>query len=340
VASATTSPPDERTALVREIVADMFRRPRTAVVSLIIGEVRTDLTKTPRHATLLRNFSRDAGDKRTGRDLVGNKIDFGLDGKVAIVTGGGSRTPEIGNGRAAAILLARAGARVAVLDVDAGAAERTVEMISGEGGTAVAVTVDVGDEKSCGSAVREVRRELGPVYALVNNVGLEGPAGTVVDVDVDGWRAMFRVNVDSVLFMSRACVPEMEGNHAGVIVNMSSAAGLLGGNPRIAYAATKGTIPQLTRAMAAHHGVNGVRVNCVAPGMVYTPMVSSRGMSEETREQRRRRSLLQTEGTGWDVGNAVLFLCSDLSRWITGQTIPVDAGYTAGKEMPAPPVKS
>jgi len=86
----------------------------------------------------------------------------------------------------------------------------------------------------------------------------------------------------------------------------------------------------MTRAMASQHGAEGIRVNCVAPGLVYTPMVSSRGMSAEMREIRRRRSLLQNEGTGWDVGNAVLYLASDESRWVTGIILPVDAGATAG----------
>ena len=96
----------------------------------------------------------------------------------------------------------------------------------------------------------------------------------------------------------------------------------------------------MTRAMAAHHGREGIRVNCIAPGMVYTPMVYSRGngMSEELREARRKRSLLQTEGTGWDIGNGVLYLVSDMAKWVTGVIHPVDAGATAGSsESPSPP---
>ena len=87
----------------------------------------------------------------------------------------------------------------------------------------------------------------------------------------------------------------------------------------------------MTRAMAANHGPEGIRVNCIAPGMVYTPMVSAGGMSEDLREKRRKRSLLQTEGTGWDVGNAVVYLASEQSRWVTGIVLPVDAGTTAGQ---------
>ena len=109
-----------------------------------------------------------------------------------------------------------------------------------------------------------------------------------------------------------------------------SVAGLVGGHPSLLYPTSKGAVINLTRAMATHHGTEGIRVNCIAPGMVYTPMVYSRGMSPELRETRRQRSLLQTEGTGWDVGNAVRYLASDESRWVTCTILPVDAGATAG----------
>lgn len=124
----------------------------------------------------------------------------------------------------------------------------------------------------------------------------------------------------------------------GSIVNMSSAAGLVGGHPAILYATSKGAITQLTRAMAAHHGPDDIRVNCVAPGMVYTPMVVTRGMTPEMRELRKNRSPLKSEGTAWDVGAAVLFLVSPMARWITGVVLPVDGGYSsAGMPLPTPP---
>lgn len=114
------------------------------------------------------------------------------------------------------------------------------------------------------------------------------------------------------------------------IVNIASVAGLVGGHPSLLYPTSKGAVVNMTRAMAAQHGAEGIRVNCIAPGMVYTPMVYSRGMTPEMRETRRMRSLLQTEGSGWDVGNAVLYLVGDESRWVTGVILPVDAGATAG----------
>jgi NAD(P)-dependent dehydrogenase (short-subunit alcohol dehydrogenase family) len=105
-------------------------------------------------------------------------------------------------------------------------------------------------------------------------------------------------------------------------------AGLRGGHPNLLYATSRGGIAQMTRAMVANHGPDGVRVNCVAQSMVYTPMVYGRGMSEELRE-RRKGSLLQVEGTGWDVGTAVVKLTSEQARWLTGVVLPVDAGTTA-----------
>jgi NAD(P)-dependent dehydrogenase (short-subunit alcohol dehydrogenase family) len=112
-------------------------------------------------------------------------------------------------------------------------------------------------------------------------------------------------------------------------VNLASVAGLLGGSTGLLYQTSKGAVVNMTRGMATQHAAQGIRVNCVAPGMVYTPMVYARGMSEELRQARRNRSLLKTEGTGWDVGEAVVFLASEAARWITGVVLPVDAGTTA-----------
>lgn len=110
---------------------------------------------------------------------------------------------------------------------------------------------------------------------------------------------------------------------------LSSVAGLRGGHPTIAYLTTKGAIISLTKSMATSHGAEGIRVNAIAPGFVHTPMVSAQGLSDEDRERRKLATPLQTEGTGWDVGDAVLFLASDQSRWITGTVLPVDAGLTS-----------
>lgn len=262
---------------------------------------------------------------------------FGLDGKVAVVSGGGARPGPIGNGAAAAVLLARAGCAVAVLDVTAEHAERTCAMIGEEGGSAFPITCDVGVEEECRRAVEYVTAEAGSPSVLVNNVGIAGPPGSAVDVDLGRWEAGMRVNVQSMVMMSRFVIPGMVEGGVGSIVNVASVAGLLGGHPALLYATAKGAVVQLTKAMAAQHGASGIRVNCIAPGLVHTAMVDSRGLSEEMREARRQASPLKTEGTGWDVGSAILFLAGSLARWITGVVLPVDGGYSAAVPLPTPP---
>lgn len=128
--------------------------------------------------------------------------------------------------------------------------------------------------------------------------------GDATKLDLAGWDRDTRINLTSMVHMCRHAIPEMRRAGRGAIVNLSSVSGMLGGNPSLLYATTKGAIIQMTRAMAVHHGKEGIRVNCVAPGMVYTPMVRSRGggMSEEMRRARVEQNLLGTEGTAWDVG--------------------------------------
>ncbi|KAK6365350.1 hypothetical protein LTS17_011322 [Exophiala oligosperma] len=229
---------------------------------------------------------------------------FNFDGQVAIVTGAGSRlSGEIGNGRASAILLARQGAKVALLDRNVEWAKETKRMIDTEGGTSEVIEVDVTSEQSCKDAVAKTVDLFGAVDILVNVVGVGGAMGDATSVDLDAWDRDMRINVTSMVLMARAAIPEMRRTEkGGAIVNMSSVSGLLGGNPSLLYPTTKGAIIQLTRAMAAQHGPENIRVNCVCPGMVYTPMVRVRGMTAEMRQARINQNLLKSEGTGWDVG--------------------------------------
>lgn len=261
-------------------------------------------------------------------------------GKVAIVTGAGSRPAEgpiAGTGKATAILFAREGARVALIDQRPEWAEVTRQIIADEGGEAIVVEADVASDGSCRQAVERVLAQLGGLHVLVNNVGVTGPAGTAVEVDPEAWDQAMRINVGSMMLMSRHALPPMIAGGGGAIVNLASIAGLEGGHPSLLYPTSKAAVVGLTRSMAAHHGRAGVRVNCIAPGMVYTPMVAVRGMTPELRAARRARSLLQTEGTAWDVAAAAVFLASDAARWITGVVLPVDAGATAGNAYPLSP---
>ncbi len=249
-----------------------------------------------------------------------------LAGKVAIVTGAGSRAEGIGNGRAAAVLFAREGARVLLVDQQPEAAERTLAMIRSENGDAAVFAADVTRAADCRAMVEEAVRRWGRLDVLDNNVGIGG-RGTVVDVDEAEWELVMRVNVTGMMLASKHAIPAMAAGGGGAIVNISSISAL---RPRglTPYSASKGAVIALTRAMAVDHAPQGIRVNCIAPGPVYTPMVYAGGMSDELRERRRQASPLGIEGNGWDVGYAALFLASDEARYITGVVLPVDGGVT------------
>ncbi|KXN86222.1 hypothetical protein AN958_10366 [Leucoagaricus sp. SymC.cos] len=260
-----------------------------------------------------------------------------LSGRVAIVTGAGSRANGIGNGRAASVLLAEAGARVVCADLNLEWAQVTVDMITCEfdGNKAIAIQADVTQEDDCKRIVDTTLSTYGRLDILVNNVGVGGPMGTAVDVDPAKWARGLEINVTSMMLMSKFAIPAMckntrdEISGCGAVVNIASVAGMIGGSPMLLYPTSKGAIINMTRAMAFQHAPEGIRVNCVCPGMLHTPMVYSNPMTEDMREARRNRSLLKTEGNGWDTGAAVRFLASDEARWITGIVLPVDAGATA-----------
>ncbi|HTK91115.1 MAG TPA: SDR family NAD(P)-dependent oxidoreductase [Verrucomicrobiae bacterium] len=249
-----------------------------------------------------------------------------LAGKVAIVTGAGSRAEGIGNGRATAVVFAREGARVLCVDQSKDAAEATRAMIAGEGGEAAVFAADVTRSGDCRGMVEEAVRRWGRLDILDNNVGIGGRA-TVVEVEEGDWDHMMRVNVTSMMLASKHAIPAMAKGGGGAIVNISSISAL---RPRglTPYTVSKGAVIALTRAMAVDHAAQGIRVNCIAPGPVYTPMVYAAGMSPELRDQRRRASPLGIEGTGWDIAHAALFLASDEARYVTGVVLPVDGGVT------------
>ena len=233
-----------------------------------------------------------------------------LSGKVAVVTGAGALGDGIGNARAAAILMAEDGCNVVCVDRDVSLAQKTVEMIEVEGkGQAIAVQADVTSLEDCQRVISTTVQNYGRLDILFNCVGVGGATGTAVEVDMTEWAKSLEINVSSMVNMSKYAIPEMLKNdgsrgYKGSIINMGSVAGLKGGTPHLLYPTSKGAVINMTRAMAFHHGQEGIRVNCVCPGMVYTPMMYGGGMTPEAREARKNRSIMKTEGSGWDIGHA------------------------------------
>jgi len=164
----------------------------------------------------------------------------------------------------------------------------------------------------------------GRIDILDNNVGISVRAD-VLEVKEEDWDRGMAVNVKSIVLSAKYAIPEMKKAGGGSIINISSVAGLRA-NQSTPYTTSKAAIVGLTRSMAGDHGRDGIRVNCILPGLIYGPMTAPR-MDEEIRRKRKEAGALGTEGTGWDIGWAAVFLASDESRWITGVALPVDAGF-------------
>ena len=247
-----------------------------------------------------------------------------LKGKVAIVAGGGASGSVLGNGQATAILFAREGAKVLVADAVEERAQATVDIIQKEGGTASALRVDVSKAADCKAMVQAAVERYGRLDILDNNVGISVRAD-VLEVKEEDWDRVMAVNVKSIMLSAKYAIPEMKKAGGGSIINISSVAGLRA-NQSTPYTTSKAAIVGLTRSMAGDHGRDDIRVNCILPGLIYGPMTAPR-MDEEIRRKRKEAGALGTEGTGWDIGWAAVFLASDESRWITGVALPVDAGF-------------
>ena len=249
-----------------------------------------------------------------------------LEGKVAIITGAGSSGEGIGNGKAAAILMAREGAKVLLVDQMESRAQETLEIIKSEGGEASAFQGDMTRLDDCEAMAQAAIDRYGRVDILDNNVGISR-RGTVVEVSEEDWDHIMAVNVKTIVMCSKFAIPRMMEAGGGSIINISSIAGLRA-HSSTPYTASKAAVIGLTISMAADHGPDGIRTNCIAPGLVYTPMVAPR-MDDDLRQIRSSSAPLRTEGTAWDIGNAALFLASDEARWINGVVLPVDAGLVA-----------
>ena len=250
-----------------------------------------------------------------------------LEGKVAIVTGAGSSGPGIGNGRATSVLFTREGAKVLLVDAVIERAEETLAMIRDEGGDASVFQANVASADDCLRMVGAAVERYGRLDILDNNVGISR-RGTVVDVSEEDWDYVMAVNVKGIVLASPYAIPRMIETGGGCIINISSIAGLraLSTTP---YSTSKAAIIGLTMSMAADHGRDSIRVNCIAPGMVYTPMLAGR-MDDDLREWRKNAAPLGTEGTAWDIASAAVYLASDDARWITRRGAASGCGNDRG----------
>lgn len=247
--------------------------------------------------------------------------------KVALVTGAGSQDDgeSVGTGRAIAMVLAREGARVGLIDLHAERAERTRELIAAEGGDSFILTGDITIDAECARFVAQTVARYGELHILVNNaatMGCQGPLDSFAD---DEWDRVIAVNLKSAMLMSRHAVSAMIAAGGGSILNIASITGLRA-HGGAAYGPSKAGLIALTRELAILYGRQGVRSNAIAPGAIHTPMVSAL-VTPELRAARRRVAPLNVEGDGWDVALAALFLVSDDARFVTGVCLPVDGGY-------------
>lgn len=257
---------------------------------------------------------------------------FSLQGKVALVTGCGTLEQGWGNGKAIAVLLARQGARIFGVDLHLDAAEVTRKLIEDEGGEIEVMACDVTDSQQVQSMVKACIERFGRIDILINNVGRSEPGGPV-EMSEDIWQDQLDVNVTSAFLTCKYVLPVMENQGKGSVVNISSVAGFRYiGKPQVGYAAGKAALMQFTKTTAVIYAKRGVRLNCVAPGLMFTPLVErlankyAKGNYEEFVNHRHNQVPMGHMGDAWDVANAVLFLACDESRYITGQTLVVDGG--------------
>jgi NAD(P)-dependent dehydrogenase (short-subunit alcohol dehydrogenase family) len=247
-----------------------------------------------------------------------------LAGKVAVVTGGGS-----GIGRASAMCFAREGARVVVADLDGAAAGVTEREIGREGGTAIGVVADVTREEDVGRLVDRTRQIFGPPTVLLNNAATTS-FGTLAESPPDELDRVLAVNVRSAWVCARAVIPLMRDTGGGTIVNMSSITGIVGAPGMAAYSTSKGAIITLTRTLALELAEDGIRVNCICPASIDTPMLQASfdrlPDPAAARARNVKRHPLGRLGTADEVAKLALFLASDDASFITGATYVIDGG--------------
>ncbi len=260
-----------------------------------------------------------------------------LRGKVAIVTGAGSVGPGWGNGKATAVLLARDGASVMLLDIVAAAVAETAAIIEGEGGVCAIRVCDMLVAAEVEAAVAACLERFGRVDILVNNVGGSHP-GSPIDMDEEVWDRQIDFNLKTAFLGCKYGLPPMLAQRSGVIVNLSSVAGMrmLAGRAHVAYTASKAGICAFSKSVAITHAKDGIRCNTVVPGLMHTPLVEARltkqlGVNDAAAliERRHAQVPMGRMGDAWDIAHAVRYLVSDEAKYVTATEIVVDGGLTA-----------
>jgi NAD(P)-dependent dehydrogenase (short-subunit alcohol dehydrogenase family) len=255
-------------------------------------------------------------------------------GKRAVVVGGGQTPGEtIGNGRATAIVFAREGAHVLVVDRVGERAADTCEAIRAEGGRAEPFTADITDEEQCQALVAAAQETLGGIDVLHNNVGIGSGDGTPTSITPEGFDRLVDVNLKGMVLTCKHALPVMRAQGSGSIINISSLAAIVPFG-LVGYKTTKAAVNAYTEQLAAGNARHGIRVNCIMPGLMETPMAIEGNLAARpniTREQLiaerdRNVPLGRKMGSGWDIAHAALFLASDEARFVTGVILPVDGG--------------
>jgi 3(or 17)beta-hydroxysteroid dehydrogenase len=249
-------------------------------------------------------------------------------GKVAIITGAAS-----GLGEADALLLAKEGAKVVVADIDEVKGNKVVKEIRREGGESIFVKHDVTSEKDWNNVIEKTLFEFGKLDVLVNNAGIQ-IIKEVEDISLEEWRRLMSVNLDGVFLGTKHAIKVMKGDGGGSIINMSSAAGIVGTlDNTSAYCASKGAVRLFTKAVALECSKAGrnynIRVNSVHPGVIETPLVAAMARDKTVKERMENNHPIGFLGKPIDVAYAVLYLASDESRLVTGAEMVIDGGWTA-----------
>ena len=247
-----------------------------------------------------------------------------LEDKVAIITGAAS-----GIGRATAKLFAEHGAKIVVADIDQDGGNHTIVDIQDSGGDAIFVQTDVTIAEDTVRMVQETVKRYEKLDILFNNAGIAMRL-PVADLPEADWHRCLDVNLTGVYLCAKAAIPEMQKNRGGSIINMSSIYGIVGADVRAAYVASKGGVTNLTRGMALDYAQDNIRVNCICPGFVETPLVA--GVVKTPAEYRKLadKHPMRRLGQPEEIAYGALYLASDESAFVTGIALPIDGGYTAG----------